>query len=60
MSMAENRIELTDRQRDRIEAIKDECKESDPGLPRITDEQVLSILLDTWDAAGEGLYSDDP
>jgi hypothetical protein len=58
--MTENRIELTDRQRERIESIKDECKEADPGLPRLTDEQVVSSLLDTWDAVNEGLYSADP
>jgi hypothetical protein len=58
--MAENRIELTDRQRDRIESIKDECKEANVGCPRPTDEQIMKSLLDTWDAVGDGLYSDDP
>lgn len=57
--MSRNTIELTDRQRKRIESIKDECKEADPGLPRLTDDQVLSSLLDTWDAVNEGVYSED-
>jgi len=52
-------IELTDRQRKRIERIKQECKDADPGVPRLTDEQVLESLLDTWDAVNEGLYSED-
>jgi hypothetical protein len=58
--MSRNTIELTDRQRERIEAIKDECKEANPGVPRPTDEQIVKSLLDTWDAVGDGLYSDDP
>jgi hypothetical protein len=58
--MTRNAIELTDRQRERIEEIKDECKEADPGCPRPTDEQVMESLLDTWDAVGDGFYSDDP
>jgi len=56
--MADNRIELTERQRHRIEEIKDECKEASPGCPRPTDEQIVKSLLDTWDAVNEGLYSE--
>lgn len=51
-------IELTERQRDRLESIKQECKDADPGLPKPTDEQIFSSLLDTWDAVNEGLYSE--
>ena len=58
--MNRNTIELTDRQRERIEAIKDECKEADPGCPRPSDELIVSSLLDTWDAVDDGLYSDGP
>lgn len=54
-----NTLELTDRQRERLDRIKYECKEADPGLPEPTDEQVLRSLLDTWDAVDEGLYSED-
>lgn len=50
-------IELTERQRERFEAIRAECKEADPDLPAPTDEQLFSSLLDTWDAVGEGFYS---
>jgi len=51
-------IELSDRQRDRLEQIKDECKEANPGCPRPTDEQIVKSLLDTWDAVNEGFYSE--
>ena len=50
------RVELTERQRERLDDIKAECKEADPGLPEPTDEQMIDSLLDTWDAAGNGLY----
>jgi hypothetical protein len=49
-------IELTDRQRGRLEAIKRECK--DDFTPAPNDSQVLSSLLDTWDAVDEGYYSE--
>jgi hypothetical protein len=58
--MSRNTIELTYRQRERIESIKDDCKEADPGCPRPTDEQIVKSLLDTWDAVDDGLYSDGP
>jgi hypothetical protein len=50
-------IELTARQRERIEAIKRECKNDH--MPAPPDSQVLSSLLDTWDAVNEGYYSDE-
>lgn len=49
-------IELTDRQRQRLEAIKREC--ADDFTPTPTDGEILSSLLDTWDAVNEGYYSD--
>lgn len=49
-------IELTERQRERLDAIKAECKEADPGLPEPSDELMFSSLLDTWDAIGNGHY----
>lgn len=49
-------IELTERQRERLDAIKTEC--ADDHMPEPTDEQIISSLLDTWDAVGDGLYSD--
>lgn len=54
-------IELTERQRERLDRIKSEC--TGEGLsqsPEPTDQMMLSSLLDTWDAVGEGLYSDLP
>lgn len=52
-----DQIELTDRQRERIDRIKDELEEAEPDCPRPTDEQVLKSLLDTWDAVDDGLYA---
>jgi len=46
-------IGLTDRQRDRLNEIQVECKEADPDLPAPSDEQLISSLLDTWDAVTE-------
>lgn len=53
-------IELTPRQRERLDAIKVECKEADPNLPEPSDTQIMGSLLDTWDAVGDGLYSGHP
>lgn len=50
-------LELTDRQRERLDRIKAECKEADPGLPEPTDTQIVDSLLDTWDAVDDGLYA---
>lgn len=52
-------IELTERQRERLDELKADCKEADPGLPEPSDEQMLDSLLDTWDAFVEGLYSEE-
>lgn len=52
-------IELTDRQRERLEVIKQECKDANPGLPKPTDEQIMGSLLDTWDAVDKGIYSEE-
>lgn len=52
------KIHLTERQQNRFESIREECKEADPGLPAPTDEQLVKGLLDTWDAVGEGHYSE--
>lgn len=51
-------VELPDDLRDRFDAIKAECKAADPSLPEPEDELVLSALMDTWDAAGDGYYAD--
>ena len=51
-----DRIELTDRQRERINDIKQECTEGGR-IPEPTDEQIISSLLDTWDAVNQGLYA---
>lgn len=49
-------IELTERQRKRLDQIKAEC--SDDSLPEPTDEQILKSLMDTWDAVSDGYYSE--
>jgi hypothetical protein len=48
-------IELSDRQRERFEQVREEC--DDPSVPEPTDEQVMKGLLDTWDAVNDGHYS---
>jgi len=50
-------IELTDRQRERIETIKDEC--SDELTPDPEDREILSSLLDTWEAVNDGYYTEN-
>lgn len=50
-------IELTGRQRERFEQIRAECM--DDFTPEPADEQFVKSLLDTWDAVGEGHYSDE-
>ena len=51
-----DRIELTDRQRERINDIKQECTEGGQ-IPEPTEEHIISSLLDTWDAVNQGLYA---
>lgn len=50
-------IELTPRQRRRFEELREEC--TDPHTPPPTDRQLLSSLLDTWDAVNAGYYSEE-
>lgn len=52
-----DRLELSDRQRDRLDQIKQQCTE-DGRLPEPTDSEMLDSLLDTWDAVDEGHYAD--
>ena len=54
--MSQETTELTDRQRERIDRIRDELEEAEPGVPRSTRGQVIDSLLDTWDALGDGYY----
>lgn len=49
-------IELTDRQVERIDSIRAELKEAEPGVPPPSREQIIDSLLDTWDAIGRGHY----
>jgi hypothetical protein len=51
-------IELTDRQRKRLDRIKSEC--ANDHLPEPSDQLMLSSLMDTWDAVDEGLYAEPP
>lgn len=54
----ENKIEITDRQRERLDEIKAECTGEGLGeLPEPSDQMTLSSLLDTWDAVSEGVYT---
>ena len=48
-------IELTPRQQRRLEKIREEC--NDAHTPPPTDRQLLSSLMDTWDAVNDGHYS---
>lgn len=50
------RIELTERQRQRLDRIKAEC--ADESVPEPSDELMFDSLMDTWDAVGDGHYSD--
>lgn len=53
-------IELTERQRRRLDEIKAECSGEGIGsLPEPSDQEMMKSLLDTWDAVGDGMYSDD-
>lgn len=51
-----NTIELTDRQRNRIESIKEHLKDADPNLPKPDDEHVIGMLLDSYNAIQNGYY----
>jgi len=51
-----DRIEMTERQRERLEEIKQEC--TDGGrLPKPADSEIIDSLMDTWDAVNQGLYT---
>ena len=50
-------LELSGRTRQRFERIKEQCKTDH--VPAPEDEEMLKSLLDTWEAVGEGYYSDD-
>lgn len=47
-------IELTERQAERIEAVREQC--TDEHTPPPSDEVVMQALLDTWDAVDSGSY----
>jgi ribosomal protein L37AE/L43A len=51
-----DRIELTARQRERLEEIKEECTD-DGRFPKPADSLMIDSLLDTWDAVSDGLYT---
>lgn len=50
-------IELSERQRERFDRVKGECTDGGK-LPEPSDEMMLKSLMDTWDAVGDGLYTD--
>jgi DNA-binding MarR family transcriptional regulator len=52
-----DQIELTERQRERLEEIKQECT-SGGRFPKPADGEIINSLLDTWDAVDQGLYTD--
>lgn len=47
-------IELTERQRERLDRIKAGCAGD---TPEPIDEQIMNSLMDTWDAVGDGYYA---
>lgn len=51
-------LALSQKQAERFEAIRQECKEADPGLPELTDEQIIDTLLDTWGLVNTGFYTE--
>lgn len=53
--MSDN-IQLTDRQRERIERVRKDLKTAEPECPKPSGEQVIDSLLDTWDALQDGHY----
>lgn len=53
----EQRLELSEKQRERFESIKEQCTNGG-SLPKPSDEMMLKSLMDTWDAVSEGYYSD--
>jgi ribosomal protein L37AE/L43A len=52
-----DRIQVTERQRERLEAIKQEGT-SDGRFPKPDDSQIIDSLLDTWEALNNGQYSE--
>lgn len=50
-------LDLNDRHRERFEEVKEECTEGGK-VPKPSDEDMLSSLMDTWDAVNDGLYSE--
>lgn len=50
-------IEISKRQRERLDRIKAEC--TNDYLPEPTDEQMVKSLMDTWDAVKDGYYSEN-
>lgn len=51
-------IYLNERQHERFERIKEECTEGGHA-PKPSDGAMLDSLMDTWDAVGDGHYSDN-
>lgn len=54
---ADDTIDLSQRQRERLERIKSQCN-GGGHLPKPADSVMLDALMDTWGAVGEGYYSD--
>lgn len=52
-------IEITERQRKRLDGIRSECTGALGELPPPDDQEMLDSLMDTWDAVGEGHYSEE-
>jgi len=56
--MSGDTIQLTDKQRERIDAIKTQSTEGGK-VPPLSDSAVIDSLLDTWDAVEDGYYTED-
>ncbi|WP_176548351.1 hypothetical protein [Natrinema sp. CBA1119] len=55
--LEDGHLEISDRQRERFERVRDECTNDE--LPVPTDDQIMKSLIDTWDAVSDGHYSGD-
>lgn len=50
-----HQIEISERQRERFDRIRQECKNDH--IPAPEDAEMMASLMDTWDAVNEGYYS---
>jgi rRNA maturation endonuclease Nob1 len=51
-----DRIELSKRQRERLEEIKQDCTD-DGRFPKLSDSDIIDLLLNLWEAVDQELYT---